>query len=136
MYRKIIIAMGLDHGFSSMALDLARKLIVQDGEIIAVHVIEPVKSIARLYLAEEDIEKAQKATMEEVAKRLNREYDVESVILTGHAGKEIPDYAEKTGADCIVVGAHKPGLDDFFLGSTAARVVRHAKCSVHVLRQA
>ncbi|MET0093936.1 MAG: universal stress protein [Sedimenticola sp.] len=31
-------------------------------------------------------------------------------------------------------GAHRPGLSDFFLGSTAARIMRYANCSVHVLR--
>ncbi|WP_170501927.1 universal stress protein, partial [Ruegeria atlantica] len=38
------------------------------------------------------------------------------------------------GIDCIVLASHKPGMKDFFLGSTAALVVRHARCSVHVLR--
>ncbi len=36
--------------------------------------------------------------------------------------------------DCIVIGSHKPGLSDYLLGSTAARVVRHAPCAVHVYR--
>jgi len=36
--------------------------------------------------------------------------------------------------DLIIVGSHKPGLQDYLLGSTAARVVRHAMCSVLVGR--
>jgi len=134
MYSKIIIALGLNHGFSAMALRLAKSLKAEQGEIIVVHVSEPVKSVVRLYLAPEDIEKAQNATREELAKRLSKENDIKTVILTGHAGRELPEYAEKIDADCIIVGSHKPGLDDYFLGSTSSRVVRHAKCSVHVLR--
>ena len=61
MYNKIIIALSLEHGFSSTALNIARSLKSESGEIIAVHVSEPVQGIARLYLAEEDIEKAQDA---------------------------------------------------------------------------
>ena len=38
------------------------------------------------------------------------------------------------GVDLIIVASHRPGLQDYFLGSTAAKVVRHAKCSVLVIR--
>ncbi|MBT3764767.1 MAG: universal stress protein [Rhodospirillaceae bacterium] len=46
----------------------------------------------------------------------------------------IADHTTKIGADCTIVGSHKRELKDYFLGSTAARIVRHAPCSVHVLR--
>jgi nucleotide-binding universal stress UspA family protein len=134
MYDKIIIGLSLDHGFSANALNAARSLINENGEIIAVHVSEPLNKTAKLYLSDEDVANAKQWVKEEFATRLDKQDDVESVILSGHAGRDLPDYAEKTGADCIIVGSHKPGLEDFFLGSTSARVVRHAKCAVHVLR--
>jgi nucleotide-binding universal stress UspA family protein len=55
-------------------------------------------------------------------------------MLKGHIGRTIADYAAEAAVDCIVIGSHRPGLTDYFLGSTAARVVRHAPCAVHVLR--
>jgi universal stress protein F len=58
----------------------------------------------------------------------------ESKIISGHAGRVIVDYASTNEIDCIIVASHRPGIGDFFLGSTAARVVRHANCSVHVIR--
>lgn len=134
MYNKIIVALSLEHGFSQTSLELARKLVNEGGQIIALHVSEPLNNVARLYIAEEDVEKAQKSTLAEFDKRLENQQDIEPVILVGHPGREISDYAEKIGAECIIVGSHKPGLEDFFLGSTSARVVRHAKCAVHVLR--
>ena len=52
-------------------------------------------------------------------------------------GKVYDCIIEKAGdlsADLILVGAHQPELSDFLLGSNAARVVRHSKASVLVLR--
>ena len=46
----------------------------------------------------------------------------------------ILEYAKKIEADLIVIASHRPDLLDYFLGSTAARVVRHAECAVLVDR--
>ena len=62
--------------------------------------------------------------------------NVTAVVVKGHSGRTIIDVAAEKSADCIVIGSHKPGLIDYLLGSTAARVVRHAPCAVHVLRSA
>lgn len=82
----------------------------------------------------EYVKKSQKACKKKIAKRIGEEKDVKAAVISGHAGRAITDYAEEVGADCIIVGSHKPGLQDFFLGSTAARIIRYARCSVHVLR--
>ena len=42
--------------------------------------------------------------------------------------------AECIGANLIVIGSHGYGVFDRVLGTTAARVVNHAKCSVFVVR--
>lgn len=55
-------------------------------------------------------------------------------IVKGHTYRTIIDYAGSNDVDYIVIGSHKPGLSDYLLGSTAARVVRHAPCAVHVIR--
>jgi nucleotide-binding universal stress UspA family protein len=135
MYKKIIVALSLEHGYGERAIKTARKLKAENGKIIAVHVFEPVNSSVNVYLPKEHVKSVRKAAKEDIVKKIGTEKDVEAVVLTGHSGRAITDYAEEIGADCIVVGSHKPGLQDFFLGSTAARIVRHAPCSVHVLRQ-
>jgi len=134
MYNKILVALALDHGYSLKALELAKKLKAEGGDIIAVHVTEPVHSSVSLYVPAEHVKKARKSSEKELAKRIGKIKDVEGVVIVGHAGQAITEYAEKIGADCIIVGSHKPGLRDFFLGSTAARIMRYANCSVHVLR--
>ena len=42
--------------------------------------------------------------------------------------------AEKISADAIIVGAHKSQLKDYLIGPNAARISRHAKQSVFVIR--
>lgn len=71
-----------------------------------------------------------------VTKALGAEQNtnVRHVIATGRAYEEVLKLAEKTDAGLIVVGAHDSALSDYLLGPNAARVVRHAKCSVYVVR--
>jgi nucleotide-binding universal stress UspA family protein len=59
---------------------------------------------------------------------------VRHVVVTGNTYDEILRVAEADGAALIVIGAHQPDLRDYLLGPNAARVVRHAKCSVLVVR--
>ena len=42
--------------------------------------------------------------------------------------------AKQISCDLIVMASHRPGAKDFLLGPNAARVVRHANCSVTVVR--
>ena len=78
--------------------------------------------------------KSFQAATDKLAERVAEAPDVKAVMLKGHTARALIDYAEKVGADCIIVVSHKPGVSDFFLGSTAARIVRHAPCTVIVLR--
>lgn len=59
---------------------------------------------------------------------------VRHVVATGRAYEEVLKLAKSTKASLIVVGAHTSDLADYLLGPNAARVVRHAKCSVYVVR--
>ena len=133
MYNNILIASALDQGFGEKALDTAKLLISENGKIISAHVMEPVNNVVQSFVTEEVKSKTYDKVKSMMAERCNNEA-IESEILYGQAGREISKYAEKIGADCIIIGSHKPGLEDFFLGSTSSRVVRYAKCSVHVLR--
>ena len=134
MYKKILVSMALDHGHGVKAMEVARKLIAADGEIIALHVQEPVPTFVSNYVAPKAAEEIEKMALAGINERIGEKNDAKAVVLTGHPGRTITDYADKIGADCIIVGSHKPELADFLLGSTAARTVRHAHCTVHVLR--
>ena len=59
---------------------------------------------------------------------------VSAVVRLGSVYAEVLDEAEKTGADLIVIGSHRPTMATYLLGSNASTIVRHAKCSVLVVR--
>lgn len=134
MYSKILIPMALNHGIGPTALEVARKLLAEGGEILAVHVHEMPSRAALALLEEKDVQALTDAAAERLRERVAGQPDVHPVLLHGHASRSIIDYADETGVDCIVMGSHAPGLTDFFLGSTTAHVVRHAPCAVHVIR--
>lgn len=59
-----------------------------------------------------------------------------TTVLIGDGGLKIADYAEQVAADLIIVPSHGyHGIKRLLLGSTAERIIRHAKCSVLVLRR-
>ncbi len=58
-----------------------------------------------------------------------------SSVRFGGVYQEILAHANKIGADLIIVACHKPDVGDYLLGTTAARIVRHASCSTLVVRQ-
>lgn len=135
MYEKILVPMALDHGIGAAALDVAHKLLSDGGTIIAMHVHEAPQGSVSAYLDEEIVQAAfdrSKAKLDDRVKDLS---NVTALTVKGHSGQSIITAAKDQAVDCIVIGSHKPGLIDYLLGSTAARVVRHAPCAVHVMRK-
>ena len=59
---------------------------------------------------------------------------VQHIVGHGKVHREILRVAAEIGADLIVMASHRPELVDHLLGSNAAHVVQHAKCSVMVVR--
>ena len=58
----------------------------------------------------------------------------ERLCRIGRPAQVIVDIAAELHADLIVIGSHGFGVLDRVLGTTAARVVNHAPCSVLVVR--
>ncbi len=56
-------------------------------------------------------------------------------VRSGAVYTEVMEEAETVKADLIVINSHRPGVATYFLGSNAANIVRHATCSVLVLRK-
>ena len=57
-----------------------------------------------------------------------------AIVKTGSPQSAVLETAKETGTDLIVMSSHKPALSTYILGSTATGIVRHATCSVLVLR--
>lgn len=134
MYKKVLVAVAVDHSPNTETqINIARKLAADDGEITVLTVMEAVPSFIMSELPEGQIER-NKQDMREALQKIVHADDLKIDVVSGHAGRTILEYADSHGIECIVIASHQPGLQDYFLGSTAARVVRHAHCAVHVLR--
>ena len=134
MYHKILVTLALDHDVSPQTLKIAETLLADGGEIIGLHVYEALEGSASAYLDADVVKQAYKNAGLILAEKLADVPHVTPKMVKGHSARTIIDYANEHDIDCIVIGSHKPGLSDYFLGSTASRVVRHAKCAVHVQR--
>ena len=134
MYTKILVPMALDHDISQHTLKVARALGGDSAEIIALHVYESPQGSASAYLDKSLIKEGFAKARKTLDEKLQGLEGITSELVKGHTARSIIDYANANRIDCIVIGSHKPGLSDYFLGSTAARVVRHAHCAVHVHR--
>jgi nucleotide-binding universal stress UspA family protein len=69
-----------------------------------------------------------------VKKAVPSELSCSTSVRYGRIYEEVLETAKETKCDLIVMASHKPGLADYLLGPNAARVVRHASCSVLVVR--
>lgn len=134
MYEKILVPMALDHGISPQTLEIARALCSPTGQVTALHVFEVPKGSVSVYIGEDTIERGFASARELLLEKTSHMKDVNAEITRGQAHRAIIDFATQHGFDCIVIGSHKPELVDYLMGSTAARVVRHAPCAVHVHR--
>ena len=134
MYKRILIPIDFGHGHGR-AIAVARKLLDVSGKLTLLHVIEEIPAYAATYLPGGTLEANRTdalSNLQSIGETVGDKCS--SAVVSGHPSRAILDYANKYDPDCIIISSHKPGLEDYFLGSTASRVVRHATCCVHVLR--
>ncbi|WP_170476034.1 universal stress protein [Ruegeria arenilitoris] len=134
MYKKILVPMALDHDISRNTLEIARALSGEGAQIVALHVYELPQGSVSTYLDNSLVEESYRRARQLLLEKTANLEGVTAEITKGHTARTIIDYATENKVDCIVIGSHKPGISDYFLGSTASRVVRHAPCAVHVHR--
>lgn len=135
MYDHILVPIADDHDPNSgRAVALAGQLLNEGGSITALTVVEAVPDFISAELPSGALEGRVDETQAALEADIGGARDVKSVVVTGHSARTILEYAEEQGVDCIIMSSHRPGLADYFLGSTSARVVRHANCAVHVVR--
>jgi universal stress protein F len=135
MYKSILVPVAPDHERNIMAaIDLAEMLRDEGGKITLLSVIDMIPPYVLQQLPDDQMTKNVVSAKVKLQEDADGHKNTDIQVVIGHSANSILDYAEKNGTDCIVVASHRPGYQDYFLGSTAARVVRHATCAVHVLR--
>ncbi|MBV7377730.1 universal stress protein [Maritimibacter dapengensis] len=123
-------------------LEMAAKLADLDGAQLDVITVVPDfgASVVGAYFQDHHVatarDEADKILRGFTAGVLDADLDakVRHVIAVGKVYEEVLHAADVGKADLIVLGAHSPDLKDYLLGPNAARVVRHSKCSVYVVR--
>ncbi len=135
MYKNILIPIVFDDRHDTQASFLAARALADDGAAFTViHVMEIIPPYVAYEVPADLLAETRQGVEKQLKEAARALPGAKHELISGHAGREIVEYARKMGADCIVVASHVPGFEDIFLGSTADRVVRHAPCSVHVLR--
>jgi universal stress protein F len=136
MYSKILVPIDLhDAGKAKLMIANARLLGGAAAELVLLHVVEDVPSYVAAELPSGILANQKDDAKRALADLVQAEGLKAAVdVRTGQPASSILAAADEHKVDVIVIASHRPGFQDYLIGSTAARVVRHARCSVLVLR--
>ena len=131
--------------FSELAetvLQYGVELTAPGGKTVLLHVLEPLplhfESAFYGFVNTEGLERirnnARRLLADAAARYPDREFETE--LKEGKPGPLILEAAQRHNAELIVLGTHgRGGIEDWFIGSVAARVVRKARCPVLTVRE-
>ncbi len=142
MHKSILLPVDLNHTESlGKAVEVAVHFARTSGARL--HVVTVVPGFGLPVVASyfpEDFEQKALASAKQaldrfVAKNVPKGLPVQPIVAHGTVYDEILRCAAELGVDLIVMASHRPEMQDYLLGSNASTVVRHAKCSVLVVRE-
>jgi nucleotide-binding universal stress UspA family protein len=141
MYKSILLAIDLNDGMGAHRVAEVAFRLARDHSA-GLHLINVIPdfgmSIVGSFFSADQTRKMvedEKRKFEEwAAREVPDDIEFDLTVIKGHVYDNILKTADRIGADVIVLGSHKPELEDYLLGPNAARVVRHAKQSVFVVR--
>ena len=142
MYKDILLPVDLDQqGSWEHALPQAVKLCEMSGANL--HILTVVPDFGMSIVSQYFPEEFRKETMAKIMDQLKEfaRNNVPSGIAVQHVLGEgavydvILQIADKIKADLVVMASDSPERHHYLLGPNASRVVRHANCSVLVVRE-
>jgi len=139
MYRRILVPLDLNevkHAAIPVATEYAQAFEA------SLHVLTVLPDFGKGLLSQFFTAKSEERMMEAahdalqavIRAKFPSDVAVEAVVAQGNVYENILGQARTLSCDLIVMAAHKPDIKDYLLGPNAARVVRHAECSVLVVR--
>ncbi|WP_296082431.1 universal stress protein [uncultured Agrobacterium sp.] len=136
MYAKILVPVDLSNADKTERMvRKAEALLDQGGQIVLMNVVEDLPNYLAIDVPMDIIENAVRDAKSQLAVLKEKSARISSTeIRSGAPAREILAVAEETGADLIIIASHTPDFTNYFIGATADRVVRHARCSVLVDR--
>lgn len=135
MYHNILVPISFDEERDvGGSLKLAQLLATPNAKITLLHVIERIPGYAVSYMPPDYMKAARDAVEKEIREMADTIPGARGLVIEGHSGRSILDWADEEKPDLIIVASHRPGMQNLLLGSTATQIVRHARCAVHVVR--
>ncbi|MDC1399056.1 universal stress protein [Yoonia sp.] len=135
MYTNILVPVSFEADRNAQsAMEIAKALCSEGGKITCLHVLEELPKYATEYLPAGHLEAAKADIVKGLSALIEGVSNATTMVVEGHSSRSILAHADNNEVDLIIVASHQPGMQDYLLGSTAAKVVRQAKCAVHVLR--
>ncbi len=141
MYKEILLAVDLnDIDSQRKAIETTIGLARAFGGRVHVQTILPDfgMTIVATYFPKDfeskALESAKQALHDFVKQSFPEDLTVQQIVGRGTIYQEILSCAKQIGADLIVMASHRPGLQHYLIGPNASRVMRHANCSVVVVR--
>ena len=141
MYRRIVLAVDLsDPAAPPKGLREALELMTLSGGELRLVNVQPLLPATFMEYVPDDFdeeqEKRAKEALDAILARIDAPKErLSCVVASGGVYHELLREATDWRADLIVVGSHRPVMSDYLLGSNAKTIVRHAQCSVLVVRE-
>ena len=133
MYKNILIPLAYEPGHPAKAeIAAAKSLAAPGAQVTLLHVLDPVPKFAAAHLPESAQAEMRNTVEHDLQRHADTLLGADIRIVEGEPGRQIISQASDLGADCIVMASHRTHKGEY--GSTTARVVRHAPCTVHLLR--
>jgi nucleotide-binding universal stress UspA family protein len=135
-----------DSPFSTLAIQTVLKQAQpKETDVLVLHVLDVLATLS-MYdsygpaINIEKIEQERESRAQELVKEAaepirNAGFSVTTRVERGEPKRSIVEIATEWGAELIVLGSHgRKGVDRFLLGGVSEAVVRHAHCSVLIVR--
>lgn len=141
MYRNILVPVDLEESSSwERALPTAVALCGAFGATLALVAVVPERAVMFESqwspIAQREMLELAHARLGSLASSIQGVGEVTHHVEIGGIYSTILSIGERIDADLIVLSSHRPAMRDYLLGANASRVVRHARCSVFVVRDA
>jgi nucleotide-binding universal stress UspA family protein len=141
MFRKILLPIDIaEPEIANEAIDVAVAMAKAfNSDIRLIHVTSPIIVASPMAVIPQSVYDElgvyEKSELERMAAAIDRPKEtLTTVVRIGGVYPELLAEAAEWQADLIIVGAHKRSMATYLLGSSAAAIVRHASCTVMVVR--
>lgn len=142
MFKKILVPIDLEHtDVVGKALKLALEEAKRSDAKLYVMTVAPGfgMPLVASFFEDSTVKKAMKEVARHLKKFVNENipenFHAKSIVTEGNPAEQILKQATQHEIDLIIISGYDTQLDQLFLGSCSARVVRHSQCSVLVVKE-